>query len=803
MMQRFRLITAALLLFLLSCGEGHRPKAAQKSACKGRACLEEVDLKPEDALQVQQLAMRGRSFLQVVSDLLPSDQGRAAVPGATIKDVNVDALVENADESLGTYIGLVFLGVLVLAMVILGIWSCCQRQKTPEEQALEDEEAEEADAHLAAQEAVAVTGSRDEQLATLKAKKGRLMVGQVISKRKLQVVMEQILIREAELRNEQAPSAEEIRMKTEEVIQATNVMAEKRLLTALAYVAPFAMQTSRVTAALEARARSAQERLTTMAYEESIAMCGDLKGVFEIGDVQGSIFETLGKVEVPSLVTIIASAFAPAQLRLMYLTNIISAAQVFVVFIISSVVWLTITSGHCRSDFPAFPAIDNQLVKIWFEIDMVLTGVCLMIRVWVVTRISAVMQVVDKPPPVDTTDPHPVQAIRRLLDFYLTTGAEALASLDAIGTSYIYAMANWAVMPGLIWSIVGLDVVLNTTWKNCRTVSLLVLRVRAVFFLISLVPQLLYVVFFFATHVVKNDKLKISILSGALEADRAIGLGIPIASILAQSFMVTNRADTIRLRLRVVELRKQEMEKERKEAEATLKGLASAEAKTEAEIENLKKAYDKMKKTPLAEQIAQDLATKDQILAGAESVFKELNEKAKVAAIRAQSQVEEWKNNGDGPADFLGAAANYAAQMANDPTAFSAELAKRAREQAAAAGIEISEEDLANLAAKVTNAKEAAMAAGQKVAQSDMAKGLKSKADEAIHSDAAMALQSKAQAAMDSETAQKMMQKAEATAKAALDSDAAKKMQQKAEAIRGAASAAQDPPDPSGSSSYK
>lgn len=707
----WRISLPCLLFSLLAPGESARgkPRCQDWPNCQ----KSQISTEPHD--------LRGYSFLQPapVDEFLKEEPKEPKEP-----------MEEDKDKALWIFddlvIGLTFLAVMGIGLLVLTIWWYFIKTAPKTEEELEAEDEAGATQHLESSLASQEATPPDEQLAALKAQKARLMLHNVISKRKLQDILTKIINREAELRNEKAPSQEEILRQVDDAVQAANVMAEKRLLTALAYVAPFAMQGQRMQLAFEERTKAAKERMAAVAWEESINMCSSLQNVFGVGDVSGKVFESISKVEIPSLVTILASAFAPAQLRFKNLVFQICLLQNFLIFLLSAVTWITVDRRQCACALAAGSwangKLDHLVVPLWFEVDMMINGVSMFIRLWVVITIMSALKHVDESPPIVMNKTNPVLAVRALLDFYLTTGAEALLRLDTINNSLIITAVGYTVLLDFIWGIFGIDVMLNLTWRDCRGWPIICLRFRMILFLMCFIPILVTVAIFLAGKFVRTDRLKLVWLSSAIEMDNSLGLGLPLASILVQAFLVTNRADTIHMRLRVLELRKQQTTEERLAMEEKLRTLNAAEAGADQEIEALDREYHKVKRLTKPELHALDQEVKEKILFGAESVFKEINSKAQHLSADAEKQVKEWQQNGT--PEFIDALAAAADQIVNDPLATSHSLQKKAEEQAASMGLDVSQEAMEQMFAQAREKAQAVQDKAKGLAESAQATAL-------------------------------------------------------------------------------
>mmetsp|Transcript_66282 Transcript_66282/g.153927 ORF Transcript_66282/g.153927 Transcript_66282/m.153927 type:complete len:554 (-) Transcript_66282:65-1726(-) len=466
----------------------------------------------------------------------------------------------------------------------------------------------------------------------------RALLEQAMQKQKLEKIIESILALEAQLDPAAStPSVEEVQRRAAEAVRATEMLAERNVLAAMAYLMPAAMQGRRVYDAFEKRRQAAQERVAKLAYEEMVHLCNDVQSVVNIEEgVRVGIFETLSNMEMPSLATLLASAFAPAQLRILLVINTLSLLIMASFVLCSCLVLMVDQKLTCGR-------IDARKLHLWFTVDLIVSGFCLVIRLWVVRTIGRMLAHMDEPP---RTMDEPVKAFRALLDYYLTTGADALASLDETAKSFLYTLANWAVVFGCGWMFFATSIVFNTPWVQCHTAGLIILRVRVVLFLILFVPIILNLALFFVARYLESDNFRVAMIGAADSTDQALGVGLPVISILVQSLLVRNRHDMVRLQLRRHELRKLELQLEQREAERKLEGVAKSQQDVEELIQKFGKKRDAEVSLSDDELREKHIAAKNAILSDAELVFQRLSQSAESFSKQAEAHVRSWEQTG-------------------------------------------------------------------------------------------------------------------------------------------------------------
>jgi len=590
--------------------------------------------------------------------------------------------------------GLVLLLILVLLVVL------CRGSKTPAAGALPSAVGGEEDKG-------AEGATADEKLSRLKKQKTKLLMHQVIEKQKLERVLKDIMQLEAEKNQEGDVDPEAVKAKAQDALKAADLTMQRNMTTAVAYMMPMVVQSQRIYDTIDKRTKKAQEMIARAAVEEVKNLTKDMQDVFEVQDIKAQIFKSIGEIDTPSLATVVASAFAPAQLRALHLSNLISTAVVFLAVLVDAFVLFGDRGSKCNSYVGTGDKIG--MVDFWYQVDLGISSFCFLVRYWTYLTLKPIVEDLNSPPVIELQD-DPVKVLRSLLAYYLNTGSQAILKVDSVSGSYLYALSNWSVVFNLLWIGFAGDVVLNTPWKVCANVGMVVLRIRFILFLILIVPVLLNVVLFFAGRFLSGQGLQITLLNTANAADEGLGLGVPVCSVLVQAFFIRNKRDMINIQLKLLQMKKDEAEKRRLEAEAELKSLQGNEESSTAEVQKLQESLQQEAgKTPDDSHKEQE-EHREKVLGEAEQVFGLLNERAKKASAEAEAQVKKWEDGdggellqamskGEGAAklqqmlgqvDYRGMASDYAAQaqkMAGDlqEQDWVKDAAKRAADAAQAA----------------------------------------------------------------------------------------------------------------------
>lgn len=471
------------------------------------------------------------------------------------------------------------------------------------------------------------------QLSALKKQRMKAVIEWAAAKQRLEKIIESIIRCEAELREGAGisePTEEEIQKRANDALQATDLLTERSLISALAFVMPSEDQRPKVLGALQEHASTAAAKAAAIGLEEAEHLCIDLQDVFSVQDnTKDAMFQAIGSIEIPTLSTLIASALAPAQLRLLHVTNQIRAFQVMFFTILSG----SVLAWHSRSSCMVTPM--QHSLFIWYIVDTSVCGFCLLVRLWTMQRVGAILGEVDDPPEVAAEDP--VRALRIILDYYLTTGADALVSFDEVMKSCFYTLANWVTVFNCVWLLYGTDLVFNMPWHGCMAYGIIVLRVRVVFFHIFLLPILLSIVLFFLGSFLESMGFQQAVTKAADTIDELLGIGLPIASILVQSVLVRNKYDMAKLQLRRYELKRMELEIKQREMEQGAQELGQLQDATAEELERLVQERDSEAALSEEERRVRRIQAKSALITKADHALRRMNQAAMLVAPGLQS----------------------------------------------------------------------------------------------------------------------------------------------------------------------
>lgn len=174
----------------------------------------------------------------------------------------------------------VFAGIGVTAMATC---LCCRATQTVESQQPQPTDSG----------GQAVEQTHKDELAMLRKQKMKVLAEQLIAQSRVKKVTAQIMDVEARMHDANRPSADEVEVKAKEAMQATNMLAERSLLSVMAYAAPFVSQAYRVQGILEKRAAGATIRATKLAVNEAKDLLGDLTHAFEVESLNQQMFGNL------------------------------------------------------------------------------------------------------------------------------------------------------------------------------------------------------------------------------------------------------------------------------------------------------------------------------------------------------------------------------------------------------------------------------------------------------------------------------------------------------------------------------
>jgi len=544
-------------------------------------------------------------------------------------------------QKLGKEIPLwqVEVGMLLLAMLVVSLlWCICSRRSSPSQ-------AQPSEATARSPSIAGGDGSPEQKLDALKKQKSRQLMAQALERQKLEKLLGQIMALEAQLADETPPEPEEVKKKAEDAMQAVDMSVERNLAGAMAYMAPLALQSQRIMETLDKRSRSAQERVLKTVIEESKAITADLGEVFEVSDIQGALFKSIKDVDTPTLATIVASMLAPAQLKVMYYNSKIGVYCYVFLVLLDGLCVLSDRGTHCISLM--WGQEKKGIIDHWYEVDLGIAAFCLLVRWWTKRSLGFIIEELDAPPPISVGD-NPMQVMRVLLSYYLSTGNQAILKLDEVSGSWLNGLANWQSVFDLIWLIASGYLVFNTTWLMCPNTGLGLLRARFILGMMFIGPALLNVVFFFISRMMNSEGMKVSLLQAADKVDNALQLGFPIVTVIVQAAAIRSKRDMVQMQLRLIELKKSEAEKRRKEAETELEKAKKDEEQAETTAEKHRAELQAMQGKSDDQLLLEQEQKKDTLLKDAEMVFGLVNQRAQKATREAEEQVQKWEEGEGG-----------------------------------------------------------------------------------------------------------------------------------------------------------
>jgi len=723
---------------------------------------------------------------------------RLALLQASLPDIEKEleqVKAEDFDPRRNKMAALIEACLLVILLVLL--WRCCAGPRQERPVFTEGTAAAEGDA-AAAGAASADAAAEDAEMQRLKKLKHRLLMEQAITKSKLEATIKEILELQQALEAANAGpelSAEEVKQQVAEATRAHELMTQRGLVTAVAYVAPFAMQGKRLAAALDSRLQSVREKAVDMVTEEVRALGRDVYDVLDLKDKGIFSFSQFGNIDLPAMALLIASAFAPTQLKLLHAQNSLAFKFKLLIVVLDGIVILLDKDAKCEAVWFSEDAPND--VMIWFYVDFFVAAFCCLVRFVVKRAVEATLSDIDRQPP--PTPDNPIQAVQVLIEYYVSTGGEALIRLDTVTSSRLFGFVGWAMLFDFLWAMVGTDVVLNVPFRACQLLSIAVLRIRSLLFLVLVIPLLVALLIWLASKVAESDAVFIQLCKFANYVDNSLSLGFPLAKLLLQVCYVRNTYDMMRLELRVLRMDEDRVARDQQKLEKDLEQLKSAHASLQAEVEKVEGKLHEMDELGSSAEEEHERA-KQKILEESEKFFFFVNDQSKKAADEAAKQVEEWEA-GDGPEVLRALAKGEGGSLTQDYlTSLSASM-QSAQESAYAAAAQLAEsETLQNLSTQARQLADSktvhglAAQAGQ-LMESETVHGLAAQAGQLMESETVQGLATQAGQLMESETVHGLTDQARQLAQSQTVQDmsvsaAAAATQLQESAVAGAAAAA-------------
>jgi hypothetical protein len=306
---------------------------------------------------------------------------------------------------------------------------------------------------------------------------------------------------------------------------------------------------------------------------------------------------------------------------------------------------------------------ESNHIYLWFLVDGMVHFGCVFVRMPVLYKISAQLDIIDRAAPhqdpffqddgdnADTFEAQDiVTVVKRLVEFFVATGFTTLQQLDAVLSSYAVFLANFSVIFDVCWITYGTFLMWNTPWNMCNNVGLLFLRFRSTIFLTLFVFYVLQLGVFLVGQLLQSEKFSMKVVRLGDSIDEGLQLGLPVAKVLLHALVIRHSSDMIAIQL---SMHKNEREKLRQRQKAKMKQLdevTSAIESTSKSVEHLEHDFRSSQREFKSAAILQDEfeTTTKKIEEKAQKFAQEVGERSVIATRNAQQLVEEWEN-GDGP----------------------------------------------------------------------------------------------------------------------------------------------------------
>lgn len=193
---------------------------------------------------------------------------------------------------------------------------------------------------------------------------------------------------------------------------------------------------------------------------------------------------------------------------------------------------------------------------------------------------------------------------------------------------------GWTFVPGMT----AFDEAASKRPNFCGAwASVLVARVAAILDIFFLVINLLTVVNWLATSLVKSDGFVKSVLEKARGIDRN-GLGFPVAELLVKALLLRGRSETLGAKLSIAEADKSALEKEKDQLEAELAKLNAQIAARQVEVEAIQAQADAAKASGVLDPMGFQTGVKALEAADVEALGEKWKEQGHKAVEDAQAR---------------------------------------------------------------------------------------------------------------------------------------------------------------------
>jgi len=499
----------------------------------------------------------------------------------------------------------------------------------------------------AATETAVASSLLEEQVSMLRKEKLKVLVEGARSKQRLEDLTFDISALEEQMKNAEegspAPTNEMIMQKAFGMIEATDATCERQFARVFSVAYPLMNQGHKVVEAWDKHIASVRAKAVGVALEETQGFCDDVRAIFAVEDVQDRIVKALDRLEITSIAVIVASACAPLQLKLLHVSNCMNLCKVFLLTIVSTVVLLTDRDLCNAPDRVVLGKVTPRQLYIWFIVDAAIGSFCLVVRLWAHLNLREPVEALKTPPPAHLNADSLMKGAMELLDYYITTGLEALQALDRILKSLFFVVVQWTDIFCIAWLGYACILVFDGVWgQECHPVGLAVLGCRVVVFFVMLVPRLATLVTFILSRLMPRRSFQVLILAWAYQVDEFLQLGVPVVVLLVQAFLIRDWQDIVSLQIRLYEIKKVDLKAKEREAQDKLSQASAALKRQNSRIKYLRKVEAKSKCKQDSHDARQRLQRdKQDIVSEAEAVLTRLNGHVMKVVETMEAQVEQ------------------------------------------------------------------------------------------------------------------------------------------------------------------
>jgi hypothetical protein len=490
-----------------------------------------------------------------------------------------------------------------------------------------------------------------------------------------------MLEHEAEQLGKSGPTDEEIKKKSEVALRSANRTTERGVIMAVAYAAPLMTHSQRIYQSIETATQKCKQKGEALVLEEAKQLTKEVQNVMGFSDLSEVDFSAINEVDIPTVACIMASAFAPAQLNLLYAINKLFFICSLLFLLLDVVVLIFDWHTPCMGkpiDIPPRPslaqifniwwadALDNH-IYLWFLADAMVHLSCLLVRIPVIYNVKVQLDVLDRqqrhPREVfmqeggedDVRDTRTAVkdlglVLKRLLEYYMTTGFATMQRLDRVLRSYWVFLANFSIVFDVFWIAYGTFLVWNTPWFACADVGIVILRLRSTIFLILLAFYLLQLSLFCMGQLMQSDSFSVQVIHVGDSIDEAMQLGLPLFKVIFHALVVRHSSDMIAIQVNIHRLEKQRLIQKRTARMAQLEELNRALESSDQLIDSLeyKNAMNSRAFKDHAAIQEEVNKMKEQYKEDSFKFSKKVAGRIVDATKKAEGKIEEWQH-GEGP----------------------------------------------------------------------------------------------------------------------------------------------------------